>query len=197
MGGPLASLGSAMRQLDVARLFLAVWPDAAARARLAAYRDGWRWPPGARPVTDDKLHLTLHFIGDFDRARIAALAGALAPAAMLPTVLRADRSEVWRGGIAVLRLRADAHLSALHAALGEILRAEGIDLDPRPFAPHVTLARRARGGAAPVEPAAFAWPVHGFTLVESVHAPSARYEVIASFGGDAGPALERGGVTPA
>jgi 2'-5' RNA ligase len=125
MGGPLASLESAMRQPDVARLFLAVWPDAAARAQLAAYRDGWRWPPGARPVTGDKLHLTLHFIGDFDRARIAALAGALAPVAMLPTVLRADRPEVWRGGIAVLRLRADAHLSALHAALGEILRAEG------------------------------------------------------------------------
>jgi 2'-5' RNA ligase len=197
MGGPLASPGSATPQPDAAPLFLAVWPDAAARAQLAAYRDGWRWPPGARPVADAKLHLTLRFIGVFDRARIAALAGALARVATLPTVLRADRPEVWRGGIAVLRLSADAHLLALHGATGKVLHAEGVALDPRPFAPHVTLARRARGSAAPSEAAALAWPVRGFTLVESVRAPSARYDVIASFGGDAGPALERGGVTPA
>jgi 2'-5' RNA ligase len=184
-----------MPQHDVARLFLAVWPDAASGAQLAAYRDGWRWPPGARPVADEKLHLTLHFIGVFERLRVAALAGALETVEPAQTLLRADRPEVWRGGIAVLRLAADAQLSALQAALGDVLRAGGIAVDPRPFAPHVTLARRARGGAAPAEPPALAWPVRGFTLVESVRAPSARYDVIASFGGEGAPAPAA--ITPA
>ena len=195
-GEPLASLGSAMPEHDPARLFLAVWPDAAARAQLATYRDGWRWPLGARPVDDDKLHLTLHFIGAFERSRIAALAGALASVAALATQLRADRPEVWRGGIAVLRLHDDAQLFALHGALGDLLSAEGVALDPRPFAPHVTLARRARHGTPPAAPADVHWPVRGFALVESIHAPSARYEILACFEGDAGSARADGAVTP-
>ena len=61
-----------------ARLFVALWPDAVVRSRLAAFRDDWHWPPGARPVADADLHATLHFIGSFARERIAALGERLA-----------------------------------------------------------------------------------------------------------------------
>ena len=61
-----------------ARVFLALWPDAAARARLADCRDAWRWPPGARLVGDAKLHLTLHFIGALARSPLDDLQAALA-----------------------------------------------------------------------------------------------------------------------
>ena len=41
------------------RLFYALWPDAAARAALAA----WQASLGGAPTRPDKLHLTLAFLG--------------------------------------------------------------------------------------------------------------------------------------
>ena len=41
------------------RLFFALWPDDATRARLAQAARQW----SHRPVADDKLHMTLHFLG--------------------------------------------------------------------------------------------------------------------------------------
>jgi hypothetical protein len=61
-----------------ARLFVALWPDAGVRAGLAAYRDAWRWPQAARPVADENLHATLHFIGGFVREHVTALVSSLA-----------------------------------------------------------------------------------------------------------------------
>src|SRR4051794_27729820 len=87
-----------------ARLFLALWPDPALRARLCRRRDAWRWPPGARPVPDERLHLTLHYIGAFARRNVTALGNSLAAVSIEPTTLRALDEEVWRGGVAVLRL---------------------------------------------------------------------------------------------
>jgi len=66
-----------MTDAGTVRLFTALWPDAAVRARLVALRDAWRWPAGARPVADAKLHATLHFMGSFRRDRQAALREAL------------------------------------------------------------------------------------------------------------------------
>ncbi|MES2153412.1 MAG: 2'-5' RNA ligase family protein [Pseudomonadota bacterium] len=57
-----------------ARLFLALWPGAAVRAQLGERRDDWRWPRAASPVADGRLHLTLHFLGEVERARVAPLA---------------------------------------------------------------------------------------------------------------------------
>src|SRR5207237_904412 len=59
---------------DPVRLFLALWPDAPLGARLAAYRDAWRWPAGTKPVTDATLHLTLPFIGALARHGLPPLA---------------------------------------------------------------------------------------------------------------------------
>jgi 2'-5' RNA ligase len=174
-------------QEDSTRLFVALWPDLALRARVSNERDAWRWPLGAKPVADAKLHLTLHFVGAFPRARIAALAGTLAALPIAATTLRATGREVWRGGIAVLTFAADPPLSALHAAIGEVLAGFAVALDLRPFLPHVTLARRARGATLPAERVDLEWESSGFALVESL--PSG-YRVLSTFGdaesGDAG-----------
>ena len=92
---------------ESARLFIGFWPDADMRARLAAFRDDWRWPPGARAVADVDLHLTLHFIGNFARDRIAVLRARLDRVPLRRVELRPDATSVWRGGIAVLTLRGD------------------------------------------------------------------------------------------
>ena len=168
---------------DPARLFLALWPPAPLRASLAAYRDAWRWPAGAKPVADATLHLTLHFIGGLARARIPTLTAALAAVPVAKTVLRPGGTELWRGGVAVLRIDDDAALAGLHERLGAVLTNAGIALDARPFAPHVTLARKAAGAEPPAEQPAFEWRANGFALVESLPGGSARYDVLSGFGG--------------
>ena len=171
-----------MSDRDPVRLFLALWPDARLRRRLAACRDAWRWPPGAKPVADETLHLTLHFIGAFARGRVAELAAALAAVAVAPMTLRPGRTEVWRGGVAVLRIEGDPALLELHARLGEVVMNAGVALDARPFAPHVTLARRAARAEPPPRSPAFRWRPSSFVLVESIPGGPARYEVLERFG---------------
>ncbi|MGZ5187385.1 MAG: RNA 2',3'-cyclic phosphodiesterase [Caldimonas sp.] len=161
-----------------ARLFTALWPDPAARAALARFRDGWTWPPGAKPVADENLHATLHFIGSFPLDRIGALSRGLDAVRMEATTLRAEGSEVWRGGIAVLMLRAEPLLSDLHGQIGSVLSGLGVALDERPFAPHVTLARKARHAAPPAGLPDFEWRAAGFALVESRGGGRADYRVL-------------------
>lgn len=170
-----------MQQGDV-RLFTALWPDERLRARLGSERDAWRWPAAARPVDDARLHMTLHFIGAFPRARTEALASALGLLPTPPATLRALGPEIWRGGIAVLRFSSEPALAELHAAIGAVLQAFGVALDARPFAPHVTLARRARGAAPPQTPVDLAWDASGFALVESLRGANASYRILRAFG---------------
>ena len=180
-------------QQDNARLFTALWPAPALRARLSSLRDAWRWPPGAKAVTDANLHLTLHFIGAFPRRRIAELERALAALAIAPTTLHTLGADVWSAGIAVLRFAADPVLSSLHDGIGAALTDFGVALDPRPFSPHVTLARRARGAEPPGAVADLAWHASDFVLVESLPGASgASYCVIRSFGDADGRATRDG-----
>lgn len=164
-----------------ARLFLALWPDDDVRARLREHRDAWGWPTGARPVDEASLHLTLHFIGPFARARIDALGAALATVPAGRLVLRGAADALWPGGIAVLRLADDPALATLHRRLGDVLAGFDVALDARPFAPHVTLARKARGAARPEQPAEFEWSADAFSLVESRPGRPEPYAVLRSF----------------
>ena len=150
-----------------ARLFVAVWPGAAERAGLLRWQAACRWPPGARPASAERLHLTLHFLGDVPGQRLPALAGGLdVPSA--PFELLLDRAAVWPNGVAVLLPAAvPPALRELHDRLGDALRRLGLPFDARPFRPHVTLARRAAGAALPAHEAAVRWHVHGHVLVAS------------------------------
>ena len=167
---------------DTVRLFTALWPDASVRARLAALRDAWHWPPGARPVADENLHATLHFIGSFRRDRLEALRRALGTVAIEPLRLELAGTDVWRGGIAVALLAAEPGVLALQARLGGALAGLGVTLDPRPYQPHVTLARKAARAEPPAELPELEWPANGFALVESRGGARSAYEVVAAWG---------------
>jgi len=149
------------------RLFLALWPDPGVRAALRDWRDAWQWPRGATPVHTDKLHLTLHFLGEVPRARLPGLVeGFAAPCA--PFRLEVGRAVAWPHGLAVLEpLGNPPALLALHARLGEALVALGLQPEARAYRPHVTMARRAHGAGLPAERPAISWDVQGYALVES------------------------------
>jgi 2'-5' RNA ligase len=148
-------------------LFLALWPAADVRAELLARRDAWTWPRGASPVAADKLHLTLHFLGDLPGALVPALLEALA-VPFTPFALRLGRQALWHNGIAVLEPLAPSEpLAALHARLSQALVALGLQPEDRAYRPHVTMARRAGRAALPPDGPAIEWNVDGYALVES------------------------------
>lgn len=167
---------------DPARLFLALWPDAAALRAIQAWQQAVDWPSAARPTAASDLHLTLHFIGNVPRARLPELAaGLVQPLAPFDWVL--DEFAVWHHGISVLQPSgpAPSELLALHAGLAQALHALQLPVDDRPFRPHVTLARHGTGAVlcGGVGPAPVRWRVDaGYVLAES----AGGYRVLQRFG---------------
>jgi 2'-5' RNA ligase len=182
------------RLKPTARLFFALWPDAAVRQQLARHR-----PDAGRPVTAENLHITLLFLGSVDREQqermTEAAAGVLAP----PFQLQLDRLDHWRrSGIRWLGLTMPPPpLLSLHQQLRAAAEAVGIAVEARQYRPHVTLARNAPAIAAQaIEP--IHWDVADFCLVESVTgAGGSRYTVRRRWPlqADVGPAVGGAGAT--
>jgi 2'-5' RNA ligase len=148
------------------RLFLALWPGAAERQALAEWRDAWTWPSGATPVPDEKLHLTLHFLGDVDEATVGTLLSA-PEAKSGPIELEFGDPDLWHDTIAVIKpVEPPAALFDLHTALARQLADAGLVPEARPYRPHVTMARRAGGASAPAG-RRLAWRADTYALVAS------------------------------
>lgn len=133
------------------RSFLALSPDAATRGQLA----GLPSLDGVQPTLIDDLHLTLAFIGaisDAQRQVLAAALPALATQAKQIPQLEPTGFETWpipekpRVWVAAYALP-DA-LRQLIAQVKTVLTDAGLPVDGRPFRPHITLARFARGAVA-------------------------------------------------
>jgi RNA 2',3'-cyclic 3'-phosphodiesterase len=151
------------------RLFLALWPEVATRTGLVAWQHCWAWPPRAARVRPERLHMTLHFLGDVPAERLPALIrGVDTPTEAFD--LQFGRAELWPGGIAVLRPRhTPPALVRLHDGLGAALRRLELPVESRPFRAHVTLARRAAGATPPKHGPELGWPVDaGYALVRSL-----------------------------
>lgn len=161
------------------RLFIGLWPDDPLREALARHQDDWQWPRGAARVQPEKLHLTLHFLGDVDDALRPALQQALDGVAMAPVSLAWAASQAWGGGLVVLRMHDDPVLDTLHADVGQALQSLGLPVERRSYKPHVTLARKASGAVAPATLPRVPFEARDFVLMASV---GGRYEVLSRHG---------------
>jgi 2'-5' RNA ligase len=151
-----------------ARLFVALWPDDALRRLLAEQAGHWDWPRSARRVAPENLHLTLHFLGSQPRGCIAKIDRLLRQVPSRPFELVLQAANVWHRGVAVLQpLEMPRELTDLHAALGAGLHRIGIAPERRPWLPHVTLARRARGAEPSAVGLPLRWYAESAVLVES------------------------------
>ena len=121
------------------RTFLAVRPPATAVAHLAA-----RLPQA--PAAPERWHLTLVFLGEV--AAPTSLADGLAAvcAVRRPLQLRlAGSGRFGPGGPVWAGVQGDvAGLTALAAALADTCRAQGVEVERRPYRPHLTVGRRGR-----------------------------------------------------
>lgn len=150
------------------RLFLALWPAPATHAALLAHAQQWSWD-NARRTPPERLHITLHFLGPVPAERLDALRAGL-QVDWEGCELLLDRAQVWPGGIAVLEAsQVPPELAALHAALGERLRALELPVESRRYRPHVTFARKAVAARPPEAFEPVRWKAGGsYALVESL-----------------------------
>lgn len=166
-----------------ARLFVGLWPDPEVHAALLAHAAAWDWPAAARRTRPERLHITLHFLGDVDAGRVARLRTDL-QVAWEGGELALDRPAVWPRGVAVLEAtRIDPALMDLHARLAQALHALDVPVERRPWRPHVTLARMAFGAQPPRHAHAVTWHVaSAYALVRSLPGGQG-YERVAVFAG--------------
>jgi RNA 2',3'-cyclic 3'-phosphodiesterase len=163
------------------RLFIALWPDEPLRDALASWQQSWAWPARAARVPRERLHLTLHFLGDVPAEHLPRLVDGLT-ARFAPFELTLGHGEVWPNGVAVLRPEnAPGPLLVLQAALRRELVALGVPVEARAYRPHVTLARRAQGAEPPACAPAVEWLADsGYVLARSLPG-GAGYEVLHRF----------------
>jgi len=104
-----------------------------------------------RWVHPDSIHLTLEFLGDLPAARVPEVAAMLdqACAAQVPFRLRVGRlgcfPDARRPRVLWVGLEEPTgSLVRLQAAIRRQCAAVGLDIDGRPFSPHLTLGRTRR-----------------------------------------------------
>lgn len=160
-----------------ARVFFALWPDDAVRQALSAAALRAQAECGGRAIAAEKIHLTLFFVGDVERARIAELESYAGAVAATPFDLATDVLGYWRHNRIVW---AGAHatpveLGRLVTDLTSRLAAAGYRGEDRPYVPHVTLLRNARRAPREKSLPAPAWHAREFVLAESAEG---RYDVV-------------------
>ncbi len=174
------------RQAGGGRLFFALWPPPELARRLGAAAVALGRRLGGRAVAAGNIHLTLVFAG-----RVTAEVGERVAAAgeglqLPPFELHLDEGFVWpRSRVAGLACsQPPPQVCQLAGELAARLSALGLQMDRRPFAPHVTLLRGGRWlnaqPGSPGEPLAWGviaglpcrWAVCDFVLVASQTLPA-------------------------
>lgn len=132
------------------RLFVAIRPPPVLRTWLLGLMGG---VAAARWQDENRLHLTLRFIGEVDRHLARDVDAALAAIHHPSFEMAIDglgaferkgaASVIWAGATPPEPLR------ALHKKIDQALTCVGIEPDRRAFHPHITLARLPRG-AGPI-----------------------------------------------
>jgi 2'-5' RNA ligase len=173
------------------RLFIALEAPEPLRQEMVALQDRLRGagPSGRlRWVPKAQMHLTLAFLGEVSEARLPELRGALAEAVPAHAGFEAATAELGgfpsltRPRVLFLGLAPCAALDTLAADLQARLRAAGFQPDPKPFHPHLTLARV--GGEARMGLAEGLFrlpgilPARELVLVRSHLAPLNRHEIL-------------------
>jgi 2'-5' RNA ligase len=161
----------------VTRAFVALAPPEAQRAELGAYLEGCRAAaPGFRWVAPESVHLTLRFLGRVEAPVLADLSARLREIRHPPFEMGLEGLGTFGGrrpSVIWLGLSAGREpAAALSRAVEAECAAAGLGPEPRPFRPHLTLARaRERSGAPlpelPPPPVLAAWTATEMILFES------------------------------
>ncbi|MDQ2702802.1 MAG: RNA 2',3'-cyclic phosphodiesterase [Pseudomonadota bacterium] len=168
------------------RLFFALLPDTALRARIAETAANLERSRGSggRLLKPERYHLTLQFLGDFQPLPPALVAAARAAGDATPMQafdLVLDHAGSFPGSrVWWLGGQPSDALQALWEGLGTQLLRAGARPQRGAFTPHVTLVRDARRQIEPMAIDPLHWRVGGFALVES--RPGQPYDILQRWG---------------
>lgn len=167
------------------RLFLALVPDTSTAAqihrlaRILKLAHGF----GGKLTAQDRLHVSLFFLGGLSEGVIRAVCGAVAEVAVQSFEVTFDRTVSFRGkpGSRPFVLVADdgpTPLKSFRRSLAQAMARGGLGLLARTnFTPHVTLLYDPRSAEEehPIEP--ISWTAREFVLIHSLngHVPLVRW----------------------
>ncbi|HSS65943.1 MAG TPA: RNA 2',3'-cyclic phosphodiesterase [Gammaproteobacteria bacterium] len=166
------------------RLFFALWPDDAVRARFDAVA-GKALKRRGRRIPAQNLHLTLAFLGSVGPETRRCAESAADGITGAPFTLEFTHLGYWSRARVIWSGcdETPEGLTALVNALRRGLVGCGIEPEVRPYRAHLTLARKASvdpGFGAPHAP--IQWPVDAIHLLESKTLSSgAQYQILRSW----------------
>ncbi len=158
------------------RVFAALpLPQAAAGALAAALEPVRARFPGIRWVNASGFHVTLHFFGEVEGARLDELQKVMADPGLRGPLITARLGAMGqfpeRGAPRVLWVALEAggeEARGRWEAFQQRIRPLGWQPDPRGFTPHITVGRAGREPPRAVDTTAFSAPASDFTFSELV-----------------------------
>lgn len=125
------------------------------------------------------LHLTLRFLGELSSDVLGEVERAAGRLSHGPVSIRCDRLGCFRRSRVLWFGPADAgsDLLGLVADLSAVLADAGLPAEPRPFVPHITLARRVEHRPRDVRPGPVVWTADALCLAAGRPGQIPRYAV--------------------
>jgi 2'-5' RNA ligase len=167
---------AASRRQPTQRMFFALWPSANLQRELASVAQTMQVAFGGRVVATPNIHLTLAFLGSVPGARVDELLAIGASISASRFELNLSETGCWKRS-AVGWIAPDVSpqpLEDLVLQLRQRLMQSRFRVDDKPFAPHVTLLRKAKCGPKPIQaPQAsgqrqpLAWRIDQFVMMRS------------------------------
>jgi 2'-5' RNA ligase len=156
---------------DTSRLFFALWPDDETRLKLACLSRSLA-ANGYRPVSMQNLHVTLVFLGQVDAATEILIKHSATGISAQPFVLTFDRLSYWPKPkvLCLTSTHTPDKLAMLVAALADVATGYGLQIDARPYQPHITLVRPAKN-LPDIDCDPLLWRAESFCLMESCSGP--------------------------
>jgi 2'-5' RNA ligase len=165
----------------LARIFLAICPPQLIRTALTRYQNRCSWNRSAALVSPTKFHITLCFIGEVERQRLAEIRPAL-KIPFTPFNLKLDRPELWTGGIAVLRpSELPGEFLTFQDSLSKRVHELDLPVEKRDLRVHLTLARNSCGAIWSKQKPEMVWPVDHYALLESRFYSPAPYKELQKY----------------
>jgi RNA 2',3'-cyclic 3'-phosphodiesterase len=164
-----------------ARLFFALWPESEIQALIARHAERLHQQVGGKITRTESIHLTLVFLGQVSLETVPQLGSLARAAPSEPFVLKLDKLGCWpKNNIGWIGpQRTPTALATLVQALQQGSEALGISIDQRPYAPHITLVRKAACKRVEPQEEPVQWRVRDFALVHSnTDSGGSRYSVI-------------------
>lgn len=152
------------------RVFFAVYPPVEVQGVLAAAARCLRSSCGGRPVPEQRIHLTLAFIGPTPRARLEAIIAAASSVTAEPFELSIDTLGRFRKtGVVWAGCSSHEAVSVFADTLHIALRQGGCTLEMRRYVPHITLLRDVSVGISCHDAVKVRWKVSEFMLMQSLY----------------------------